>query len=112
MPPQVEAGRSSSGRTVSAAAADLAVLAQDPRLWRGGAALTEAILGAARDVGRQMTLLYPSQLLDPNDFPNTATLARALMDRDVSTSKSMSAHRCCTAWNDPMGRPYCSRCCA
>jgi glycosyltransferase involved in cell wall biosynthesis len=39
-------------------AADLAVLAQDPRFGGGGRALTEAFVSAARDLGRDPVLLY------------------------------------------------------
>ncbi len=35
--------------------------------------------------------------------------AQYTVERMPSTSTSMSAQRCFTAWNDPIGRPNCTR---
>ena len=46
----------------------------------------------------------------PNCGPSGASsTAQAATDRADSTSSSMSAHRCRTAWNEPIGRPNCIR---
>ena len=64
-----------------------------PRAARAPYALAVAAAASASGAGRA----------------STAQAACRATLRDPSVATRASASRCCTAWNEPMGLPYCRR---